>query len=129
MQAASLPTCDVEGYTRKGENEDMIARIWHGWTTPASADTYEALLKEEIFVGIQERHIPGFRGIQLLRRPAGKEVEFVTIMRFDSLDTVREFAGEDYEVAVVPAKARAVLDHFDARSQHYEIRAENSGEA
>ena len=105
----------------------MISRIWHGWTTPGNADTYEAMLKEEIFVGIQERHIRGFRGIQLLRRTVGKEVEFVTIMTFDSLDAVREFAGEDYQVAVVPEKARAVLAHFDARSQHYEIRAERGG--
>ena len=102
----------------------MISRIWHGWTTPGNADTYEALLKEEIFVGIQGRQIRGFRGIQLLRRPAGEEVEFVTIMSFDSLDAVRDFAGEGYEVAVVPEKARAVLSRFDSRSLHYEIRAD-----
>jgi antibiotic biosynthesis monooxygenase (ABM) superfamily enzyme len=107
----------------------MISRIWHGWTTPGNADTYEALLREEIFVGIQNRRIPGFRDIQLLRRPVGGEVEFVTIMRFDSLDAVREFAGEDYEVAVVPEKARAVLSRFDARSQHYEIRIDRIAEA
>jgi antibiotic biosynthesis monooxygenase (ABM) superfamily enzyme len=107
----------------------MISRIWHGWTTPGNADTYEALLEEEIFVGIQNRHIRGFRGIQLLRRQVGGEVEFVTIMSFDSLDAVREFAGEDYETAVVPEKARAVLSHFDRRSQHYEIRAERGGES
>ena len=65
--------------------------------------------------------------IQLLRREVGEEVEFVTIMWFDSLDAVREFAGENYEVAVVPEKARAVLSHFDERSQHYEIRAERRG--
>lgn len=106
----------------------MISRIWHGWTTPGNADTYEALLKEEIFVGIENRHIRGFKGIQLLRRQVADEVEFVTIMWFDSLDAVREFAGEDYEVAVVPEKARAVLSHFDRRSQHYEVRAERSGE-
>jgi len=106
----------------------MIGRIWHGWTTPANADTYEALLKEEIFVGIQNRRIGGFKGIQLLRHDADDEVEFVTIMRFESLEAVREFAGDDYEVAVVPPKARAVLARFDARSQHYEIRAERSGE-
>ena len=69
----------------------------------------------------------GFEGIQLLRRNVGAEVEFVTIMRFVSLDAVREFAGEDYEAAVVPPKARAVLAHFDARSQHYEIREERGG--
>jgi len=100
----------------------MISRIWHGWTSPANADTYEALLKEEIFVGIRNRHIAGFRGIQLLRRSAGAEVEFITIMTFDSLDAVRVFAGDDYEAAVVPPPARAVLAHFDARSQHYELR-------
>jgi len=102
----------------------MISRIWHGWTTPANADTYEALLKSEIFTGIQGRHIPGYQGIQLFRRDAGEEVEFITVMWFDSLDAVRIFAGEDYEVAVVPPKARQVLAHFDARSQHYEVRAE-----
>ena len=105
----------------------MIVRIWHGWTTRSNADRYEALLKEEIFAGIQNRHIRGFKGIQLLRRQVGEEVEFVTIMSFDSLDAVREFAGEDYELAVVPEEARAVLARFDRRSQHYEIRAEREG--
>lgn len=106
----------------------MISRIWQGWTTPANADKYEAMLKEEIFAGIQNRHIHGFKGIQLLRREVGEEVEFVTIMVFDSLDAVREFAGEDYALAVVPKKARAVLSHFDERSRHYKIRAERKGE-
>lgn len=105
----------------------MIARIWHGWTTPQNADKYEALLKDEIFIGIQNRYIRGFRNIQLLRRQTGEEVEFITIMRFDSLDAVREFAGEDYEGAVVPEKARAILSRFDERSQHYEIREERKG--
>ena len=105
----------------------MISRIWHGWTTLGNAEKYEALLKEEIFLGIQNRRIRGFKGIQLLRRQVGEEVEFVTIMSFDSLDAVREFAGEDYEAAVVPAEARAVLSRFDTRSQHYEIRAERKG--
>ncbi len=102
----------------------MISRIWHGYTSPENADAYEALLKEEIFVGISGRQIKGYQGIQLLRRSLGNEVEFITEMWFDSLEAVREFAGEDYEVAVVPPKARAILAHFDPRSQHYEIRVE-----
>jgi heme-degrading monooxygenase HmoA len=102
----------------------MISRIWHGWTTPANADAYEALLKSEIFAGIQDREIAGYRGIHLLRRDLGDEAEFVTIMWFDSLEGVRTFAGEDYEVAVVPLKARMLLSRFDARSQHYEVKAE-----
>jgi hypothetical protein len=100
----------------------MISRIWHGWTVPENADKYEALLNDEIFAGIQSRSIGGLHRMQLLRRSLGTEVEFVTIMEFDSFDAVREFAGEDYEVAVVPPKARAVLSRFDARSQHYEIK-------
>src|SRR5512132_3479464 len=99
----------------------MISRLWHGWTIPANADAYETLLKHEVFTGIQGRQIAGYRGIHLLRRDAGSEVEFVTIMWFDSLDAVRAFAGEDYEVAVVPPAARALLSHFDARSQHYTV--------
>ena len=104
----------------------MISRIWHGYTTRANADTYENLLKQEIFVGISNRHIRGYRGIQLLRRDLGDGVEFITIMWFDSLDAVREFAGQDYEQAVVPAQARAVLSRFDERSQHYEVRADST---
>ena len=100
----------------------MISRIWHGWTTHANADVYEGLLREEIFVGIKDRSIKGFRNIQLLRREIGEEVEFVTIMEFDSIDAVKEFAGQDYEACVVPPKARAVLSRFDQRSQHYEVR-------
>lgn len=102
----------------------MIGRVWHGWTAPAKADAYESLLKSEIFVGIQNRQISGYRGIQLLRRNLGDEIEFVTVMWFDSIEAVRAFAGEDYEVAVVPPKARTLLSRFDQRSQHYEVKAE-----
>ena len=100
----------------------MIMRLWHGWTTPANADAYERLLKEEIFRGIAARALPGYRGIELLRRPLGGEVEFVTVMRFDSIEAVRAFAGEDYEVAVVPPAARELLSRYDARSAHFELR-------
>jgi len=100
----------------------MIERIWHGWTMPENADTYENLLKTEIFPGIAAKNVPGYRGIRLLRRPLDTEVEFVTIMRFDSLDDVIRFAGEDYEKAYVPLKAQEVLVRFDERSRHYEVR-------
>jgi hypothetical protein len=102
----------------------VISRVWHGWTTPANADAYETLLKSEIFTGIEGRQIAGYRGVHLFRRNLGKEVEFVTVMWFDSMDAVQVFAGENYEVAVVPPKARALLSRFDARSQHYEVKAE-----
>ena len=105
----------------------MIGRIWHGYTTEANADVYENLLREEIFVGIRKRHIPGFQEIQLLRRNLENEVEFITIMWFDDLESVRAFAGEDYEKAVVPPHARALLSRFDERSQHYEVKEKLRG--
>lgn len=101
-----------------------IGRIWHGWTTPENADAYETLLKSEIFPGIAKKNVAGYNGIQLFRRPIDSgEIEFATIMWFASWQAVKDFAGEDYEQAYVPAKAREVLARFDDRSQHYEIRA------
>jgi heme-degrading monooxygenase HmoA len=96
--------------------------VWHGWTTRANADAYERLLREQVLPGIHR--MKGFRGAQVLRRDAGGEVEFVTITQFESLAAVREFAGEDYEVAVILPEAHRLLSHFDARSAHYETAFE-----
>jgi len=96
----------------------MISRLWHGWTTRENADAYERLLRAEVLPGIHR--VRGFKGAELLRRDANREVEFVTITLFDSVEAVREFAGENYEVAVVPPDARKLLARFDARSAHYE---------
>jgi heme-degrading monooxygenase HmoA len=97
----------------------MIGRLWHGWTTHENADAYEALLRREVLPGIHR--VPGYRGAYLLRRDAGAEVEFVTMTLFESWDAVREFAGADFEAAVVPPAARALLARFDARSVHYDV--------
>jgi antibiotic biosynthesis monooxygenase (ABM) superfamily enzyme len=101
----------------------MIARLWHGWATSTNADSYERLLREEIIPGIAAKRVRGYRGIQVLRRAvSGGEIEFVTIMRFDSLEAVKQFAGDDYERAYVIPRARELLSRFDERSRHYEIR-------
>lgn len=100
----------------------MIKRIWHGWTTPSNADAYETLLKEKIFPGIAAKNISGYRGIELLRQAHGDEVEFITIMTFDSLDAVKQFVGDDPSVSYVPVTARQVLSRWDDHSQHYEVR-------
>lgn len=99
----------------------MITRIWHGWTTPANADVYEELLRTDILPGIARKQLPGYQGAHLLRRTLPDEVEFVTVLWFETLDSVRNFMGDDYEVAYVPPRARAVLSRFDERSQHYEM--------
>jgi len=97
----------------------MIARIWHGHTKPEHAGDYEALLKPELLPGIST--VKGYRGSYLLRREAENEVEFITIMLWDSIDAIRAVAGPDYETAVIPEERRKYLSRHDAKSAHYEI--------
>ncbi len=97
----------------------MIGRIWHGWTTRENADAYERLLRSEVLPGIGA--LKGCRGFYLFRREAPPEVEFVTLLFFDSLEAVRAFAGERYETAVVPPEAKQLLSRFDPTSAHYQV--------
>ncbi len=99
----------------------MICRLWRGWTTQDNAEAYERIVRGQVIPGIEVRHIPGFRSIDLVRRERDHDVEFMTLMWFDSLDSVKAFMGEDYEVAHVPAEAQAVLSDFDKRAAHYEV--------
>jgi hypothetical protein len=82
------------------------------------------MLKGEIFKSIEDRNISGYQRIQLFRHEGEKEVEFITIMYFDTLDSIREFAGDDYAQAVVPEEARRVLSRFDERVRIYEVKAD-----
>jgi len=107
----------------------MIERIWHGWTDPDDADEYEQLLRTELLPRFADQNSEGYRGVRLLRRSRSESVEFVTIMRFESLDAVEQFAGEDYERAHVPPAARELLTRFDDRAHHYELRAERAYES
>jgi hypothetical protein len=97
----------------------VILRYWRGWTTPENADSYQKIVSEQVLPGIAARQLDGYSGAYLLRRDLDHEVEFATVMIFDSLDHVRAFAGDDYETAYVPPAARAVLAHFDEKSAHY----------
>jgi heme-degrading monooxygenase HmoA len=99
----------------------MICRAWRGWTTPKNADVYERIVRSEVFPGIEARHIPGFCHIDLMRRELDDEVEFQTLMWFDSLEAIEAFMGEDYAVSHVPDAARAVLKRFDERAAHFEV--------
>ncbi len=99
----------------------MICRLWRGWTRPEAAEAYEAVVRGQVIPGIESRALPGFRHIDLLRRDLGEEVEFATLMWFDSLEAIRAFTGEDYEVSHVPDAARRVLARFDLRAAHFEV--------
>jgi antibiotic biosynthesis monooxygenase (ABM) superfamily enzyme len=106
---------------RRRKGAFVIARVWHGYTTPEHADAYEAMLKPELLPGISKK--PGFRGSYLLRRNAGAEIEFITIMLWDSLDSIRAAAGPDYETAIIPEERRQHLSRWDTKSAHYKIVA------
>jgi heme-degrading monooxygenase HmoA len=99
----------------------MICRLWRGWTTLGNADAYEKLVRGEVIPAIEARRIPGFRHIDLMRRELEAEVEFATLMWFDSIEAIKAFVGEDHEASHVPAAARAVLSRFDERAAHFEL--------
>jgi heme-degrading monooxygenase HmoA len=101
----------------------MIARIWHGYTKPEHADAYEAMLTPELLPGISK--VTGYRGSYLLRRKVAAEVEFITMMLWDSIDAIRAVTGPDYETAVIPEERRKYLARYDAKSSHYEIASTN----
>ena len=98
----------------------MIARVWHGYTKPEHADAYEAMLKPELLPGISKAK--GYQGSYLMRRDLGAEVEFITILLWDSLDNLRVAAGHaDYETAIIPQERRKYLSRHDSKAAHYEI--------
>ena len=99
----------------------MICRLWRGWTTPDNADAYERIVRGGVIPGIEARRIAGFSHIDLMKRDLDGEVEFQTLMWFDSLDSIIAFMGEDYAVSHVPEAARAVLSRFDSHAAHYEV--------
>ena len=98
----------------------MIARIWHGWTKRADAKAYEEMLREEIFPSIAARKIVGYRGAELFIRDDGDEVEFVTLLRFDSMNAVTEFAGPDTSKPVIFPKAEALITRM-VQARHYRV--------
>jgi heme-degrading monooxygenase HmoA len=100
----------------------MIKRIWHGWTSHAQAESYEDLLRSEVFPGIEAKNIPGYQSIELLRRDHEEEVEFVTIMTFDSIQNVIDFQGADYQRCYVPEAAQKILMRWDKTSAHYDLK-------
>ena len=99
----------------------MITRLWRGWTPPDRADAYERFLLDELFPAM--RKIRGFRGAEILRRADGDEVAFTTLTRFDSLEAIREFAGDDYENAVIEPEARALLSRYDRQALHFDTKS------
>ena len=98
----------------------MIARLWKGWTSLENAGAYEKLLREHVLPGL--RQLDGYQGGYILRKEDQGEVEFVVMNLFDSLETVRAFAGSDYTVPVFEPEARHLLSKVEPLAHHYEVK-------
>jgi antibiotic biosynthesis monooxygenase (ABM) superfamily enzyme len=100
----------------------MIARIWYGWTSRENAEKYEKLLREEVLLEIAKRSIPGYKGAEIFIREAeNDEVEFVTLLRFETIDAVKIFAGKEYEMPVIPPECKKLLNRHSEKSRHYRV--------
>lgn len=105
-----------------GASQGQICRIWHGCTTQANADAYEAYLRDELFRRLaRELGAEGYRGFHILKSPLGNEVEFVTLVWFSSLDVMKAFAGEDYQQPYVSETAQKLLAHHNNYCTHFEL--------
>ncbi len=103
---------------------NRILRTWRGWTSPENAPVYENMLVNEVFPAVKENGVDGLEKVSISTRENKDEVEFFLVLQFDSLDSVRKFAGEDYEKAYIPDNAKRVLSRFDHTALHFDLKEE-----
>ena len=107
---------------RSVKSTTTIVRIWRGWTTPENAIKLERALREEAIPGIEANKPTGLNGIQLLTVENGKEVQFTTIMYFDSIESVKAFAGENYRKAHIDPSVAPLLLSYDQMVEHHTLK-------
>lgn len=106
------------------ENKSKIIRTWKGWTTIENAPIYENMLINEVFPAVKKKGVDGLEKVSISTQNKKDEVEFFLTLQFDSLDSVKIFAGENYEIAYIPENAKKVLLRYEKTAQHYEFRKE-----
>lgn len=99
----------------------MISRQWRGVAKAEFAEAYVEHLQTETFPAI--RKLRGFVGAEILRRQVPEGVEFLVVTRWASMDSIRAFAGDEVDTAVVPAKVDAMMVDYDRIVRHYEVAA------
>jgi heme-degrading monooxygenase HmoA len=97
----------------------MIARAWAARATTANAPAYARHLQDEVIPTL--RSVDGYQGARLLQRHDGDQVEIVVVTWWDSLDSIRDFAGDDIGNAVVTGEAACLLSDYEERVLHYEL--------
>lgn len=97
----------------------MIARIWHGKTSEGKSEQYKAFLLD---VAVKDyRSVKGLIGIQFLHRMEGQEAHFTLITFWPSVDVIKQFAGEEYELAKYYPEDKDFLLEFEERVVHHEV--------
>jgi hypothetical protein len=106
------------------DSKQRILRTWKGWTTIENAKVYEDMLRNEVFPEIKRKGVAGLEKVTISTLTKETEVEFLLILQFDSLESVKSFAGEDYRAAYIPENAQRVLLRYDKTAQHFEFKQE-----
>jgi len=100
----------------------VIARVWRGVARTEEADAYVRHLQNDTFPALAR--IPGFVDAAIWRRDVALGVEFTVVTHWESIDTIRQFAGEPVDAAVVPPEVRAMMLTYDEKVAHYEVAEE-----
>jgi heme-degrading monooxygenase HmoA len=103
----------------------MILREWRGRASLDKPDAYPRHFRTN--VAVELKSVPGFRGASVYRQDRPDRIDFLVLTRWDSMDAIRAFAGDDISRAVVEPGAVAALVDYDDRVQHYRLIEEISG--
>ncbi len=103
----------------KDEAKAMILRMWRARATVEKSGEYVEHATRKVFPALGA--IEGHRGAYLLRRAVDGAIEFVVLTLWESMESVRRFAGVKPEKAVVEPEARAALTAFDEFVTHFEV--------
>ncbi len=98
----------------------MIARFWSAYSTPEQAPAYVYHLKTRVLPEL--RKLEGYSSAMLLERQADSGIEIIVLTFWESLQSIRAFAGDDQERAVIADEAAALLTSFDQRTKHYHLQ-------
>lgn len=101
-----------------------IIRTWKGWTSLENAPVYENMLINEVFPEVKRKGVEGLEKVSISTMEKNDEMEFFLVLQFDSLESVKVFAGEDYKTAYIPENAKRVLSRYDATAQHFTLKEE-----
>lgn len=102
-------------------NKPKIIRTWKGYTSIENAPIYKEMLVNEVFPAVKKKGVDGLEKVSISVQNKSDEVEFFLVLQFESLNAVKTFAGENYEIAYIPDNAKEVLSRYDEKAEHYEF--------